>query len=331
MKIAILGRTRALAQAALHLASAGHRIVLVGTCAPAPEYGFGPEDFQALAEKFKAPFFNDPRINSPEIVARLRASGADIGISINWLTVVGSEAITSFPHGILNCHGGDLPRYRGNACFNWAILEGEKRVAVCVHFMEPGRLDSGPVLVRRFFHLTENTTIGQISAEAERQFPEMFLEAVNGLADGGLTPLPQPEDPELSLRCYPRIPSDSRLDFRRPATELDRLVRASSDPLPGAYSFHRMRKLTVWKSSVRPFPAPSLHVPGQVLEIDRRGGPVTVACGRDCLILREIQMEGETKRRSPAEIIASTRDRLGLEVEDEIHRLWRAVEELQKR
>lgn len=323
-----MGRTRVLYDTAHILAAAGHQIVLVGTCRAEPEYGCPEEEFKKMAEKYKADFFNDPDINRPEMVNRLKKAGADLGISVNWLRVIGGGAIEAFPMGILNCHSGDLPRYRGNACPNWAILNGEKHMGLCVHFMAPGQLDSGHILVRRIRPISERTTLGELVAWTQEQAPEMFAEAVAGLEGGRITPRPQPTDPELSLRCHPRRPEDGLIDWNISAIEIDRLIRASSQPLAGAYTFYQGKKLIIWKSSIYYQPAPYLAVAGQVIDIDTASGRVLVASGNGAVALETVQFEGAGEAVPPCRIISSTRDRLGLNVEMEIIDLRKIMEEI---
>lgn len=307
MRVAILGRSQLLLNAARLLLEAGHTIGLIGTCRAEGYYAAGAEDFEGLASQCGADFFNSPKINDAEIVARLRAAGCDIGVSVNWLTVIGRDAIASFPHGILNAHAGDLPRYRGNACANWAIINGEPHVGLCVHQMVPGELDSGDVLVRDRFPLTEDVYIGDVYAWLERRIPELFRDALAALGRPDFRAEPQSLDPSVSLRCYPRRPSDGLIDWRQDVDAIHKLVRASSRPFDGAFTYlEGERKLTVWRAEPWRHAAPFLAVPGQVL-LASDGAPV-VAAASGALRLTEVTDEaGEDAR---PQILRSLRQRL---------------------
>src|SRR5947207_7304733 len=119
------------------LLTKGHEIVAVITAKEAPEYKRTASDFQTLAKKWGVPFFETGKISTVGEIA------ADIGVSINYPGVIPQSFIDGFRLGILNGHGGDLPRYRGNACHGWAILNGEPRTAATVHRMVGGELDKG--------------------------------------------------------------------------------------------------------------------------------------------------------------------------------------------
>ena len=130
MRVVFLGRTQLLMKTIERFEKTGHEIVGIGTCTAVPEYTVTEKDFEDKAKKLKIPFFCDAKINSSTIQQRLVEMQADIAISINWLTIINEQTIGIFKYGILNGHCGDLPKYRGNACPNWAIINGEECVEI---------------------------------------------------------------------------------------------------------------------------------------------------------------------------------------------------------
>jgi methionyl-tRNA formyltransferase len=146
MKVAIIGRTQILYDTVLKLIDAGHSINVVVTAKASPEYTKKEGDFVKLCKSHKIPCFITPKLEGPALCRLL--AGSDIGVSINWVSIMNQKDISYFKLGILNAHFGDLPRYRGNACPNWAIINGEKDVTVSMHFMEGGMLDCGKVILQ---------------------------------------------------------------------------------------------------------------------------------------------------------------------------------------
>ena len=107
-----------------------------------------------------------------------------------------------FPYGILNAHGGDLPRYH-NACQAWAIINGESRIGLCIHRMIGGELDSGDIIARDFLSINHNTKVTSILDWMNNRTPKQ-LKAVQKLAENPSYFLEkQSEDPTKALRCYP--------------------------------------------------------------------------------------------------------------------------------
>ena len=290
MRIAILGRTRWLLDTAAALVAAGHRLVIVATAEAAPEYGVDPDDFAALAVSQGAPFYRSPDANDPDFVSSLQASGADVAVSINWPMILGREVCEALPHGILNAHAGDLPRYRGNACPNWAIINGETQIGLCAHRMEPGIVDSGPIFARRFLHISEDTYIADVYAWMNYAVPELLLEAVSRMSDGDFVPEPQEGSRVRPLRCYPRRPEDGRIDWSHDATSINRLVRASSRPFRGAYTWLEGKtSVTIWRARLGEHHHDVLAVPGQIMGRGANGG-ILIACGTGTIEIEEAEM-----------------------------------------
>ena len=270
MKLAVLGRTHWLLDSARRLYEAGHEIALVATGKAAPEYRATEDDFRAFADEVDAAFAFD----------ELPPSDADLAVSVNWPRLLTREQIGLSPQGVVNAHAGDLPRYRGNAAPNWAIINGEDRVGLTLHLMDEG-LDSGPVLAKRYFPLGPRTTIGDVYAWLDESIPEMFVDVVASLEAGSLEPMPQ--DESLALRVPRRRPEDSELEWTRPAVELDRLVRASSQPFAGAFGTVEGRRVTVWRARVEP----GSGAPGELV---RHGEEQAVATSEGLLVLEEFEL-----------------------------------------
>ncbi len=291
MKVAILGRTRWLLDAARAIAGGGGQIVAVATARAEPHYQCGAQEFELLARETGAEYFGVTSLRDAAVQAGLRRSGADVAVSINWPTLVSQDVIGLFPHGVINAHCGDLPRYRGNACPNWAILNGESSIGLCAHLMDPDALDAGDVILRDHLAVDSETYIGDVYAWLDPRIPTRLAEAVDGLATGSLRPVPQPADAALSLRCYPRRPEDGKIEWREGADSIHRLIRASSRPFGGAFAMlEDGRKAIIWKAAISTPLSPYCAIPGQIMF--RQGEDPVVACGSGALRLIELSVEG---------------------------------------
>ena len=276
MRVAVLGRTKILYDTIDKVKDAGHEIVLIGTCKAAIESEIREADFEKKAKEMGIPFFYDSKINADPVLSMLREAEADIAISINWVTVIEDEAIESFKYGILNAHCGDLPRYRGNACPNWAILNGEKEYGLSIHFMVPGELDSGNIVIKKKYEINKGTTITDVYNNLENEIPELFCEALDAVLVNGKYEI-QSTNPKDALRCYPRIPYDSIIDWNQPCDNIIRLVNASTLPFEGAYTFYDNRKLYIHEAVSSSYEYPCCVVPGQVIFVDKINGEVRIA------------------------------------------------------
>jgi methionyl-tRNA formyltransferase len=326
MRVAAIGRTHWLYDAIELLAARGHEIVLIGTAASEPEYRRHPDDFTALAARLGCPSFVHPSLRDPAIAARIVDARAEVAISVNWPTLIGAETRALFPSGLLNAHAGALPRYRGNACPNWAILNGETQVGVTVHEMVD-TLDAGPILAQVLLPLSDTDYIGDVYARIDARIPLLFADVIDGLAEGTLVARPQSTHPAEALRCHPRTPADGRIDWGQSARQVARLVHASAEPFAGAFTGHGTGVVVVWRACETPDSTPRLGIPGQITDIDRATGAVRVLCGDGVLELQEVEVGAV--RGQPSRFFTSTRDRFVSPESAELQRLRDRVTQLE--
>jgi len=305
MRIAIIGRTEILFDTAELFTAAGYDIACILTAKEAPEYTRTAEDFKRLSERTNAAFMQGSRI--AEYQDFLQRSEADIAVSMNYTGIVPQSIIDLFPLGILNAHGGDLPRYRGNACQAWAILNGEERIGLCIHKMISDELDSGDIIAREYFPVDHTTKITQVWEWLSRRTPELMLEAVTKLVDSPSFILEcQSKDPKDALRCYPRKPEDGRINWHQSALDILRLINASNVPYAGAFCDYEGEKLIIWDAELVDDDEVFCAVSGQVTRIG--GDFIEVACGQGKLRLLQVEIEG--KVIIPSVLIRSIRKRL---------------------
>lgn len=328
MKVLCIGRTEILFETIVALAG-NHEICGIITAPASLENAKREEDFQKLASDLGVPFFLKNKID-PEILEFIRRQKPQIGISINWVTIVEEACIDLFPQGILNAHFGDLPRYRGNAVINWAILNHEPEVVFSIHRMEPAKLDSGDVILQKKMPMSEETKIGDILTFARRNIPLMFVESIEGLARKSIRPMRQSRRKERGFRCFPRLPVDSKIDWTKSAREIHALIRASSHPYPGAYSFLKIdgkwRKVFFWDSKIVSPRTSDLGIPGHIIRNDKTTGESWVFTGKGILAVNTAQYEGEAEF-SPGVVWKSIRMRFGVDCESEILTILQQLEQ----
>ncbi|QII83333.1 formyl transferase [Bordetella hinzii] len=310
MKFAAIGRHEALLQTVERLLSQGHELAYVVTAQEAPEYKAGVADFQALAARQGVPCIVAARLDAT-VTARLAGLGAEVGVSMNFPTVIGKAAIDLFPLGLLNAHGGDLPRYRGNACQAWALINGEDHIGLCIHQMVADELDSGDVLAKAVLAVDANTRIGQVSGWMEHSIPGLFAEALAKLAqDPGYVLYRQLETGQRPLRCYPRRPEDGRIDWARPAEEVVRFINACGPPYAGAFFEFEGVEYRLDEADYVPAEEAYCAIPGQVARI-HRDGSVDIACRAPGYCRIATVRDGQGRSEPLGSLIRSVRQRLG--------------------
>jgi UDP-4-amino-4-deoxy-L-arabinose formyltransferase/UDP-glucuronic acid dehydrogenase (UDP-4-keto-hexauronic acid decarboxylating) len=308
MKLAIIGRSELMYETAKILYEKGYSIPLVITAKEAPEYKKTSEDFRIFAERIDAKFFSTSKINDEQIRnAILEVGPIDLGVSINYSGIISEDIISIFKIGILNAHGGDLPRYRGNACQAWAIINRESHISLCIHKMIGGELDSGDIIEKDYFPIDINTRVGEVWEWMSYRIPDMILTAVKKLEEDPEFFLEsQSKDPKEALRCYPRNPEDGRVDWRENAETIISLINASSEPYAGAFCEFENKKLIIWRAELLNDQEKFLAIPGQICNISDLG--IVVSTGNGKIFISEV--EYENKRINPSRMIRSIRKRL---------------------
>ena len=310
MRVAIVGRSEMLYKTATMLYENKFDIPIIITATEAPEYTKTKQDFKDLANQIGALYVCSSNLNRQEVLSKLKeAQPLSIGVSVNFPGVIGSNIIEKFENGILNAHGGDLPKYRGNACQAWAILNGESEVGLCIHKMVPDELDSGDIIERSYFPLTINTRIGQVQSWMASKIPILMLSSVEKIKNNPSYILKDSSRiKEDSFRCYPLKPKDAKIEWGTKNFEIIRLVNASSEPYSGAYCFWGEEKIKIWRAEIINDNENFLAIPGQICSICKTSGAVSVATGKGKVLLREVEKGG--KRQKPSAFISSIRERL---------------------
>lgn len=308
MKIAIIGRTKVLLDTAKLLQSNGFEIAYIITSKEANEYKVDSNDFKIFAEDIGCPFLHDPSISKEKILRLSSSHDVPIAVSINYSGVISKEVTDMFSLGILNAHGGDLPRYRGNACQAWAIINGEKEIGLCIHRMIGDELDSGDILLKKLYPIDSNTRVGEVYQWFEEDIPLMFLEVLEKLKIEPQYILErQSTDPLKTLRCYPRKPEDGKIDWREPAEDIVRLINASSEPFQGAFCLDQIgKKVLIWRAKVFTDGENWIGIPGQVSQY-LPNGDFIILTGSGKLHVSEIEID--SKRDKPYIFFKSLRQR----------------------
>ncbi|MBC7947912.1 MAG: hypothetical protein H7Y42_08540 [Chitinophagaceae bacterium] len=299
-----IGRSRYLYDGIKHLMAKGYSFKAIVTEEAYEEYDIKHTDFEKLAQEAGARFFMIKSVNNEELISLIKENGIRVAISANWKYTIPKSFLDLFECGILNFHLGNLPDYKGNATVNWTIINGESYINGNIHKMDP-ELDAGDVVARKSIPINGDMYIADVLRQAEKDVPALYEEAVGKV-------LLKPDTFEVKgtihgLRCYPRLPEDSHINWNQPVDKVSRLVRASSHPYNGAFSYLNGERIVIWKARAVIPEDKFLAVPGHVVALDKKRNSIMVACADGLLEVEEIEKNGEVM--APTNYIKSIRVR----------------------
>jgi methionyl-tRNA formyltransferase len=232
--------------------------------------------------------FQPESLKPPEAAARLRAARPDALVVAAYGALLPPSFLDIAPQGALNIHASLLPRWRGAAPIQRALLAGDRETGISIMRME-ANLDTGPVLVQRSVPIAEDEDAGSLHDKLAALGADMIVMALVELQKGRTRAVPQPEAGVTYAKKIEK--AETRLDWSRPAVELERAVRAFR-PSPGAFSLLEGEPLKIWRARVRE----DRGAPGTVLRV--QDDAIVVACGQAALEVTELQRPGARRLRA---------------------------------
>ncbi|MFD0313287.1 methionyl-tRNA formyltransferase [Streptomyces flavalbus] len=200
-----------------------------------------------LAEEHGVPVLLRDRPDDDGLLRALKEAAPDVIVANNWRTWLPPEVYDLPPHGTLNIHDSLLPSYAGFSPLIWALINGERQVGVTAHRMDSG-LDTGDILLQRAVPVGAEDTATDLFHRTVELIGPLVTDSLDLIASGRAVWTPQ--DRSRASFFHKRSVADSRIDWTWPAEDLERFVRAQSDPYPNAFTHHRGKRLRIVSAAV---------------------------------------------------------------------------------
>ncbi len=282
MKLIFAGTPEFAAQALSAIVAAGHEVALVLTQPDRPAgrgMALQPSAVKKVALAHGIEVFQPLTLKDAEAQAKIAAVGAEVMVVAAYGLIL-PQAVLDMPRfGCLNIHGSLLPRWRGAAPIQRALLAGDTETGVCIMQMEAG-LDTGPVLLRGAFPIEASDTTASLHDRLAELGARLCVEAL------GKLPLPAEPQPSVGVTYAHKIEkAEAVIDWSKSAAELDRHIRAFN-PFPGAQASFGGQTVKLWLAT----PVAGNGPAGSVLAVDKK--QVVIACGAGALAVSELQKAG---------------------------------------
>lgn len=303
MRIVFLGTPDFAVQSLKALISSSHEIVAVVT---QPDKPAGRKSVLTPSPVKTTALENGLKVLQYEKISRdgvddLKALAPDIMVTCAYGQILSRAVLEVAPKGVINVHASLLPKYRGAAPIQYAILNGERETGVTIMQTEEG-LDSGDILAVSKVEIGEEETAGELFDRLSEIGAKLLIETLDRIEKGNITPIKQDDSQATYVRMIKK--QNALIDWSRPAEELHNFVRGM-DPWPVAFTYLNGKTLRIYK--VEALKEELDGVPGEAVVCDKK---LIVKCGKGLLKINELQIEGG-KRMNAYDFLLGRRIALG--------------------
>ncbi len=290
MRIVFMGTPQAAVPTLEKIIADGHEVVAVWTQPDRPsgrgnKLTFSPVKACAIANNI--PVFQPEKVRTAETLELFQSANADVAVVVAYGRILPETFLKSFPKGCINVHFSLLPKYRGAAPVNWAIINGEKTTGITTMNMDIG-LDTGDILLQSETEIGEEETTIDLLERLSIDGANLLSATLKRLDEI----IPCPQNHELHTLAPIMKKEDGKIDWNLSATEITNRVRGFQ-PFPTSYTFYQGKKLTIWKCNPTD-EGQTTNDKGQITKA--KADNLVVSCGKHTLLqISELQIEG--KRR----------------------------------
>lgn len=291
MRIVFMGTPDFSVPALKALVEVGHEVAAVVTQPDRPrgrgkELQMTPVKVQALA--YGIPVYQPEKVKDPAFVEILRNLQPEVIVVIAFGQILSRDILDLPPYGCINIHASLLPKYRGAAPIQWAVIDGEKETGVTTMMMDVG-LDTGDMLEKTVIPLDPKETGGSLFDKLSQAGGPLILSTLEKLKAGTAVRTPQTDEDSTYAKMLTK--SLGQIDWSMEAAAIERLIRGLN-PWPSAYTFVHGKTLKIWDADVLKESSDGA-APGQIIRTDPHS--LIVAAGEALLSIRELQLEGKKR------------------------------------
>lgn len=260
----------------------------------------------AIAAEYSIPIFYSSEIKPSAYKTVLTQIKPDIAFVIGWRYLINKETYRIPNKGTFILHDSLLPKYRGFAPMNWAIINGEKETGVSLLYISE-KMDSGPIIDQASTKIALNDTAKTLDERLIQLYETLIIRNLPQLESGQAKSIPQDEN--LASYACKRTPEDGAINWQNSALQIHNLVRGLTKPFPGAYTLFKGKKIYIWETELPKTQAYYVGcVPGRVLKKHAR--MIEVLTGEGVILLKKLQFVDE-EEQDATDILISVKDTFG--------------------
>lgn len=240
------------------------------------------------------PVYQPKRIRSAENAEEFKAIDADVAVVIAYGQILTTEILDSPKYGCINIHASLLPKYRGAAPYQWAVINGETTTGITTMQMDAG-IDTGDMLLKSVIDIEPKETAGSLHDKLMLAGGDLILETLKQVEDGTLNPIKQ--DDSMSTHAPMLDKNYGKINWHKSAVEIENLIRGLN-PWPSAFTFLDDKLLKIWSAEVLTDYGKE-YTPGAICEVLPKEGFI-VKCEDGALLIKEVQLQGKKRMDATA-------------------------------
>ena len=248
-------------------------------------YDSGDEVLKSYAKKLQVPYLRHKNVNEDEFIKEIEKYDADINVSMSFNQILKKKIINLAPKKFINCHAGALPFYRGRNILNWAIINGEKKFGVTVHYVDEG-IDTGDIILQKFAPIDINDRYGDLLKKAYTLCADTLYEVLKMIDGGNVSVIKQSSIHPVGFYCSSRHDGDENIDWNWPSKRIYDFVRGIANPAPGARAIFRGKEVIIDRADLIDGALSYIDKPGNV--VGKKDGSVVVKTGDSTILIKKI-------------------------------------------
>lgn len=290
MKVLFMGTPDFAVNSLESIIEAGHEVIGVVTQPDKIKGRGGKISFPAVKEaalKYDLPLYQPVKVREPEFLQIIRDLKPELIVVAAFGQLLPKELLDMPPYGCINVHASLLPKYRGAAPIQAAIINGEKESGVTIMHMDI-KLDTGDMILKESIPLAKDETGGSLHDKLANLGAKLLIKALTQIEEGSAPRIPQDESQATYVKMLDK--NMGNIDFTMPANDIERMIRGLN-PWPSAYTKLKGKTLKLWSARVVDYP--DAGKAGEIMEV--RKDSVIVMTGKDALEILELQLEGKKR------------------------------------
>ena len=224
-------------------------------------------------------------INDKSAVNQIKESSPDVIFELGWSQIISKDILSIPKKGCIGVHASLLPKNRGAASLNWALIRGDKKTGVTLFYLAE-RPDDGDIIAQKEFDIDDRDDISTLHSKSDIASAELLLENIDDIRNDTVRRIKQ--DPKEVTYTARRKPEDGVIDWNTDSRQIYNWIRAQTHPFPGAFTFWKKKKLYVWQSQIEN--SVTQGKPGEIFKIENKKG-IFVITKDGLLLIKRAQLE----------------------------------------